>query len=126
MPPTIIECVPNFSEGRRAGVIEAIADAIRHTPDTKILNLSSDPDHNRTVITFVGDEKTVEAAAYAAIAKAAELIDLNQHKGEHPRLGATDVVPFVPLAGASLADCVAIAKRLGQRVGRDLNIPVYV
>lgn len=122
----LIECVPNFSEGRRAEVIQAIADSIRSVAGARVLNVSSDVDHNRTVITFAGDAAAVEAGAFAAIAKAAELIDLDQHRGEHPRLGATDVVPFIPIREATMDDCVAIAKRLGERVGRELNIPVYL
>jgi glutamate formiminotransferase/formiminotetrahydrofolate cyclodeaminase len=126
MPPAIIECVPNFSEGRQPEVIEAIANAIRNTPGTHILNVSSDADHNRTVITFVGDAAAVEAGAFAAIAAAADLIDLDQHRGEHPRLGATDVVPFIPIRNVTMEECVNIARRLGERVGRELNIPVYL
>ncbi|MBI3760630.1 MAG: glutamate formimidoyltransferase, partial [Chloroflexi bacterium] len=122
----LIECVPNFSEGRRPEVIEAIASAIRAAPGAQLLNVSSDHDHNRTVITMAGAPEGVEAAAFAAIAKAAELIDLDRHTGEHPRLGATDVVPFIPIRDATMADCVAIARRLGERVGRELNIPVYL
>jgi len=124
--PQLIECVPNFSEGRRAEVIEAIAKAIRDTPGTKILNVSSDADHNRTVITFVGDAAAAEAGAFAAIATAADLIDLDQHQGEHPRLGATDVVPFIPIREVTMEECINIARRLGERVGRELNIPVYL
>ncbi|MGH2521832.1 MAG: glutamate formimidoyltransferase [Anaerolineales bacterium] len=124
----LVECVPNFSEGRRPEVIEAIVAALERGGgnETQVLDVSSDPDHNRTVVTLVGSPAGVEAAAFAAIAKAAELIDLNFHKGEHPRMGATDVVPFIPIRGVSTADCIAIAKRLGERVGRELNIPVYL
>lgn len=121
----LIECIPNFSEGRRPEVIDQITAAIQ-AAGARVLDHHSDHDHNRTVITFVGDAVTVEAAAYAAIAKAAELIDLNHHHGEHPRIGATDVVPFVPLEGATIQDCIAIARRLGERVGNSLNIPVYL
>ena len=121
----LIECIPNFSEGRRPEVIDQITAAIQ-AAGGRVLDHHSDHDHNRTVITFVGDAATVEHAAYAAIAKAAELIDLNHHHGEHPRIGATDVVPFVPLEGATIQDCIAIARRLGERVGNSLNIPVYL
>jgi len=121
----LIECIPNFSEGRLPEVIEQITAAIQ-AAGGQVLDHHSDQDHNRTVITFVGDAATVEHAAYAAIAKAAELIDLNHHHGEHPRIGATDVVPFVPLEGATIQDCIAIARRLGERVGNSLNIPVYL
>lgn len=124
----LVECVPNFSEARRRDVVEAIVEAIEKGGgrEIRVLDVSSDVDHNRTVVTFVGSPAGVEAAMFAGIAKAAERIDLNQHRGEHPRLGATDVVPFVPLRGVTLAECVAIAKRVGERVGRELNIPVYL
>lgn len=121
----IIECVPNFSEGRRPEVIEQIVAAIRSVDGITLLDQSSDADHNRSVITFVGAAGAVEEAAYRSIAKAAELIDMEQHHGEHPRMGATDVVPFIPIAGASMEECVQIAQRVGQRVG-ELGIPVYL
>lgn len=122
----IIECVPNFSEARRPDVVQAIVAAIQATPGVTLLNVSSDSDHNRTVVTFVGDAAAVGAGAYNGIAKAAELIDLDQHTGEHPRIGATDVVPFIPIRNATMEDCVGIAKRLGERVGTTLGIPVYL
>jgi glutamate formiminotransferase/formiminotetrahydrofolate cyclodeaminase len=121
----IVECIPNFSEGRRPELIDAICGAMAR-PGVTILDRSSDADHNRTVITLVGDPSAIEQAAFAGIAKAAELIDLNVHRGEHPRIGATDVCPFVPIAGVTMDDCVAMARRLGERVGRELNIPVYL
>lgn len=123
---SLIECIPNFSEARRPQVVEAIVAAAAAVEGISILDCSSDLDHNRTVLTFAGTPAGVEAAAFCAIAKAAELIDLNTHTGEHPRIGATDVVPFVPLSGVTMADCVAIATRLGERVARELNIPVYL
>jgi len=126
VPDTLIECVPNFSEGRRPEVIAQIVAAISAVPGVTVLDTSSDADHNRTVVTFIGAPEPVEQAAYAAIAAAARLINLDEHRGEHPRIGATDVVPFVPLRGATMADCVAIARRLGERVGRELGIPVYL
>ena len=126
MDNPLIECVPNFSEARRQEVVEAIAAAIRSVPQVSLLDRHSDLDHNRTVLTFVGPPEPVEEAAFRAIAKAAELIDLNLHTGEHPRIGATDVVPFVPISGVDMQDCVAIAQRLGQRVGEQLEIPVYL
>jgi glutamate formiminotransferase/formiminotetrahydrofolate cyclodeaminase len=126
MPIPLIECVPNFSEARRPEVVEAIAKAISSVSGIRILDRHSDLDHNRTVITFVGSPQAVEEAAFLGIAQAAQLIDLNQHAGEHPRLGATDVVPFVPISGASMEDCIQIAQRLGQRVGDQLDIPVYL
>ncbi|HWS24353.1 MAG TPA: glutamate formimidoyltransferase [Anaerolineales bacterium] len=121
----IVECIPNFSEGRRLEVVEQIVDAAR-SAGVSILDISSDSDHNRSVLTFAGDASSVEEAAYCSIKKAAELIDLDQHSGEHPRIGATDVVPFVPISGITLEECVKIAERLGKRVSEDLNIPVYL
>ena len=124
--PQLIECIPNFSEARRPEVIDQIVAAIQSVSDVKLLDRSSDLDHNRTVLTFAGSPAGVEEAAFRAIKTASELIDLNQHTGAHPRIGATDVVPFVPLSGVTMDDCIAIAKRLGQRVGGELNIPVYL
>src|SRR5512140_1284507 len=124
--PKIVECVPNFSEGRRLEVVAQIRSAIAAIAGVTFLDQHSDPDHNRTVLTFVGEPEPVEQAAFAAIATAAELIDLNQHTGQHPRLGATDVVPFVPVSGVTLEECVAMAKRVGERVGNELKIPVYL
>ena len=122
----IVECVPNFSEGRRQEIIDQIAEAVATVPGTHVLDVQSDADHNRTVVTFVGERATVEEAAFRGIEKAAELIDMNLHRGEHPRLGATDVVPFVPIKNVAMEDCVALARRLGERVGRELEIPVYL
>jgi glutamate formiminotransferase/formiminotetrahydrofolate cyclodeaminase len=126
MAAKLVECVPNFSEGRRLDVVEKIVAAVRETSDVILLDYSSDADHNRSVLTFVGTPEGVEQAAYAAISRAAELIDMEQQEGEHPRIGATDVVPFIPISGVSMQDCVEIARRLGQRVGEELNIPVYL
>lgn len=125
MPTPLIESIPNFSEARRPEVVQALLAAIRSAGVT-ILDHHSDTDHNRTVITYIGEPKAVEEAAFRGIQKAAELIDLNQHTGTHPRIGATDVVPFVPISGVSMEDCVALARRLGERVGKELNIPVYL
>jgi len=122
----LIECIPNFSEARRPEVIDQIVAAIQSVSEVKLLDRSSDLDHNRTVLTFAGSPAGVEEAAFRAIKTASEVIDLNQHTGEHPRIGATDVCPFVPLSGVTMDDCIAIAKRLGERVGRELNIPVYL
>ncbi|HVO42641.1 MAG TPA: glutamate formimidoyltransferase [Aggregatilineales bacterium] len=122
----LVECIPNFSEGRRPEVIEAILAAITGASDVQLLDHSSDPDHNRTVITFIGASESVEASAFAAIKTAAGLIDLDVHRGEHPRMGATDVVPFVPIRDITMADCVAMAKRVGARAGSELHIPVYL
>jgi glutamate formiminotransferase/formiminotetrahydrofolate cyclodeaminase len=126
MPKQIVECIPNFSEARRPEVITSIIDEIQSVNEVSILDQHSDIDHNRTVVTFVGPPQEVEEAAYLAIAKAAELINLDQHNGEHPRIGATDVVPFVPISGVTMVECVEIARRLGKRVGETLNIPVYL
>ncbi len=123
---SLIECIPNFSEARRPEIIDRIAAAITSVEGARLLDRSSDLDHNRTVLTYAGSPEVVEEAAFRAIKTAAELIDLNKHTGEHPRIGATDVVPFVPISGATMEDCVAMAKRLGQRVGEELNIPVYL
>src|SRR5512139_2630585 len=122
----IVECVPNFSEGRRPQVVDAILAAITAVPGVTLLDHHSDADHNRTVVTFVGEPEPVERAAFAAIRRAAQLIDMGQHRGGHPRIGATDVVPFVPISGVTTEDCVAMARRLGARVGKELTIPVYL
>ncbi|GAB4465937.1 MAG: hypothetical protein Kow0070_28600 [Anaerolineales bacterium] len=125
MPP-LIECIPNFSEARRPEVIDQIVAAVQSVPEVKFLDRSSDLDHNRTVLTFAGPPLAVEEAAFRAIRAAAELIDLDQHTGEHPRIGAADVVPFVPLKDITMQECVEIARRVGQRVGEELGIPVYL
>lgn len=122
----LVECVPNFSNGRDPEVYNSIADAIRAVRGTSVLDVSADPDHNRTVITFVGAPEAVEEAAFRAIARAKELINLDEHHGEHPRIGATDVCPFVPIRGVSRDECVEMANRLGQRVGEELEIAVYL
>lgn len=122
----IVECVPNFSEGRRPEVVAEIVAAIASVEGVKLLDYSSDASHNRSVVTFVGTPEAVEEAAFAGIARACDLIDMEQHHGEHPRLGATDVVPFVPIAGVTMSECVQIARWLGKRVGEELQIPVYM
>lgn len=126
MANKLVECIPNFSEARRPEVVEQIISAIQNVAGITILDRHSDLDHNRTVVTYIGDPQAVEEAAFNAIAKAAELIDLEVHRGEHPRIGATDVVPFVPISDVTLAECVELARRLGKRVGSELNIPVYL
>ena len=120
----LIECVPNFSEGRKPDVIEEIAQAIRSTRGI-VLNRHIDADHHRSVITFVADPAIIVEAAVRAVAKAKELIDLRTHAGEHPRIGATDVLPFVPVSGVTLEDCVALAHEAGRRIWHELSIPVY-
>src|ERR1700693_2672138 len=122
----LVECVPNFSEGRRPEVINAIRDAIAAVDGVSVLDVSSDSSHNRSVITFVAPIETVVDAAFAGIKAAADRIDLSKHTGEHPRTGATDVVPFIPLEGSTMEDCIALARTLGERVGRELKIPVYL
>jgi glutamate formiminotransferase/formiminotetrahydrofolate cyclodeaminase len=122
----LVECVPNFSEGRRPEILAAIHESIREVAEVSLLDQHTDADHNRTVFTFVGPPQAVSEAAFAAIRKAAELIDLNQHEGEHPRIGATDVVPFIPISGVSMEDCVELARSLGRRVAKELQIPVYL
>ncbi len=122
----IIQCVPNVSEGRDSKVVEKIVDVVRQTPEVKLLDYSSDADHNRSVITFVGTEKGVEQASFALCQKAAELIDMTKHSGEHPRMGATDVIPFIPIKGITMDECVELALRVGEKIGSELKIPVYM
>jgi glutamate formiminotransferase/formiminotetrahydrofolate cyclodeaminase len=122
----LIECVPNFSEGRRPEVVAAIRDAIAGVAGAHVLDASSDASHNRSVITFVAPIDVVADAAFAGIREAHSHIDLTSHSGEHPRMGATDVVPFIPLEGATMEDCIALARQLGERVGRELGIPVFL
>ena len=122
----LVECVPNFSEGRRPEVVAAIRDAIAAVESVALLDVSSDPSHNRTVVTFVVAVEHAVDAAFAGIRAARDRIDLNSHSGEHPRMGATDVVPFVPLEGSTMEDCIVLAKQLGERVGKDLEIPVFL
>lgn len=122
----MIECIPNFSEGRRPEVVDAIAAAISAVPEATLLDQTLDADHNRSVITFAGPPEAVAEAAFQAVRRAAELIDMTQHSGQHPRVGATDVLPFVPLGGATLDQCVALARSVGQRIGDELGIPVYL
>ena len=123
---TIIECVPNFSEGRDPENVEAIVQALQNGPDVYILDREMDADHNRCVITLVGTRESIGEAALRGIAKAAELIDLNQQRGAHPRIGATDVVPFVPISGVTLEDCVRIAEWVAEQAWRRFKIPTYL
>jgi len=126
MPKALVECIPNFSEARRTQVVEQIVAVIQSVKDVQVLDQHSDLDHNRTVITMVGDPVAVEEAAFLSIKTAAQLINLDEHEGAHPRIGATDVVPFVPISGMTMEDCVRMAQRLGKRVGEELSIPVYL
>lgn len=121
----IVECVPNFSEGRKAEVVERLVAAVEEVEGALVLGTHVDPDHNRSVITFVAPPEVVVEAAVRVVGRAAELIDLSAHAGQHPRMGATDVLPFVPVRGVSVEECVALARRAGERVWRELGIPVY-
>jgi len=123
--PTI-ESIPNVSEGRRSDVIERLAHAIRNTAGVRLLDYSSDASHNRSVFTLAGDAAALEQATLALFAEATASIDLREHHGEHPRLGAVDVVPFVPIEGVTMADCVALAKRVGAAVADRFGIPIYL
>jgi glutamate formiminotransferase len=122
----IIECVPNISEGRRAEIVAAIAAAVRRVPGARLLDFSSDASHNRSVITMAGDAGPLKAAVLALFDAAVGLIDLRTHTGEHPRMGAVDVVPFVPIEGATMDDCVALAKDTAQSVAERFAMPVYL
>jgi glutamate formiminotransferase/formiminotetrahydrofolate cyclodeaminase len=122
---TLVECVPNFSEGRDRAKIEAIVEAMR-LPGVYLLDREMDPDHNRSVVTLAGDRDAIAEAAIRGVGRAAELIDLTRHRGEHPRLGATDVVPFIPIEGVTLDDCVAIARHVGEQIWQRFQIPVYL
>jgi glutamate formiminotransferase len=121
----LVECVPNFSEGRKPETVQQIAEAIGAVETTCVLDRHIDPDHNRSVITFVATPEHVVEAAFAAVRRASELIDMRRHQGVHPRLGATDVLPFVPISGVTIDDCVALAHEAGRVIARELSIPVY-
>jgi glutamate formiminotransferase len=121
----MLECVPNFSEGRDRGILQAIVEAIGTTPDVAVLGWEMDSDHNRSVVTFAGPAEAVVQGAVNGAGKAAELIDITQHAGEHPRIGAADVIPFVPLDGSTLADCVNAAHRAGARICARFGVPIY-
>src|SRR6202521_584209 len=121
----LIECVTNFSEGRDAAKVDALVDAMRSVPGVLVLDRESDADHNRSVVTIAGEPDAVAEAALRGVGKAAELIDLTKHSGAHPRMGATDVVPFIPVEGVSIEDCVALAKKVGREIWERYRIPVY-
>ena len=122
----LVECVPNFSEGRDSTKIKEITNAIESVSGTKILDVDMGADTNRTVVTFVGSPEIVSEAAFQGIKKASEIIDMRKHKGAHPRMGATDVCPFIPVSNISMDECVAIAKKTGEKVGKELNISIYL
>src|SRR2546428_13248333 len=122
----LIECVPNFSEGRRQEVINAIADAIKSTPGVTLVDVESNPDHNRSAISFVGEPGPIKQAALGGSGKAVGLLDLNKPKGGHPRMGSVDVVPFVPLSGATMDDCVTLSKEFGREFAERFHVPVFL
>jgi len=122
----IVECIPNFSEGCRTEVLDQIVESIKAVPGAVVLDRESDPNHNRSVVTFVASPDHVVEAAVAAAKTAAQLIDLTKHRGEHPRMGATDVIPFVPISGVTMEECVALARICGERMWSELEIPVYL
>ena len=124
--PRIIESVPNVSEGRRPDVVQAAVDTLGKVPGVRVLDVQSDKDHNRSVITLAGDEQSLPSALLRLFEVAVERIDVRSHRGEHPRLGAVDVVPFIPIEGATMAECVALARQLGQAVAERFQLPVYL
>src|SRR6204780_4720888 len=122
---TLVECVPNFSEGRDKSKVDAIVDAMK-IPGVYLLDRESDTDHNRSVITLVGEREAIQEAAIRGVGKASEMIDLNVHQGAHPRMGAADVVPFIPIDGVTIEDCVAMARHVGEQIWKRYQIPVYL
>ncbi len=122
----IVECVPNISEGRDRGVIDALADVVRGVDDVVLLDRHVDPDHHRTVFTIGGSPEAMLEAAYQLVCLAAQLIDLSEHRGVHPRVGAVDVIPFIPLQGVTMDDCITMAQQLGKRIGSELEMPVFL
>jgi glutamate formiminotransferase/glutamate formiminotransferase/formiminotetrahydrofolate cyclodeaminase len=126
MSDRIVECVPNFSEGRNADTLRALVDAVRAVSGVALLDQTMDADHHRAVLTFAGAPDAAAEAAFQAVKAASARIDLRRHQGEHPRIGATDVVPFVPLRGVTMRDCIELANTVGRRIGGELNIPVFL
>jgi len=126
MSDKLIECVPNFSEGQNKEIIKQITDEIERVEGARLLDVDPGYEMNRTVVTFVGTPEAVKEAAFHAIKKASELIDMSKHKGSHPRMGATDVCPFVPVSGITTEECIELSKEVGKRVGDELKIPVYL
>ncbi len=123
---SVIECVPNFSEGVENSLVQEIAGAVRAVPGVRVLNLSSDPAHNRSVLTFVGDAEGVRAGVLALFEAALPRIDLTRHRGEHPRMGAVDVVPLIPIRGVTLQECVVLSRKIAEEVATRFGIPVYL
>lgn len=124
-PSAVVQCIPNFSEGRRLEVIEAIAEAIAES-GVKLLSVAPNPEHNRTVVAFLGQPAAVAQAALRATEVAVRLIDLNQHRGGHPRMGAVDVIPFIPVSRCDMADCVTLAAKVGEAIGEAMSVPVFL
>ena len=122
----LIECVPNFSEGKNKDIIDSITSEISSVSDVKLLDVDPGKDTNRTVVTFVGEPESVIEAAFLAISKASELIDMSIHKGAHPRMGATDVCPLIPIKGVTVDQCVEYSHQLAQKVAKKLNIPIFM
>src|SRR6201985_668266 len=125
MPSTLVECVPNFSEGRNQAVVDEIVAAMK-MDGVYLLDREMDADHNRCVITLVGEREAIQEAAIRGVGKAVEVLDLNQHQGAHPRMGAADVVPFIPIEGVSIEDCVAMARHVGEEIWKRFKIPIYL
>jgi len=123
---TLVECVPNFSEGRDPAVLDALRAAVTSVPGVRLLDVQADGSHHRSVFTFVGAPDAASEAAFRAVRVARDRIDLRRHQGEHPRMGAADVVPFIPVGGCTMDDCIALARKLGERIGAELEIPVYL
>jgi len=122
----IIECVPNFSEGRDKEKIEKIVDSFRGKQGVKLLDYSNDENHNRLVVTVVGEREPLKEAVLTAVGKAVELIDLRKHEGQHPRMGAVDVIPFIPIRNASMDDCIALSKEVGEAIANLYEVPVFL
>ena len=125
MPATLVECVPNFSEGRDPAKVDALVNALLSVPGVSLLDREMDADHNRCVITIVGPRDAIGEAALRGVGKAAELIDLTKHQGAHPRMGAADVIPFIPIEGVTIQDCVELARQVGEQIWKRHQIPVY-
>ena len=122
----LMECIPNISEGRRLDLVEEFADIVRAVPGVTLIDYSSDASHNRSVFTFLGDPDQVMEAAFRFAKHAVEKIDLRVHEGEHPRMGAVDVIPFVPIRDMDMAECVTLSKKLGERIASELDLPVFL
>src|SRR5262249_10116039 len=122
----LLECVPNISEGRRTDVVEMLAAAVRSVPDVRLLDFSADASHNRSVFTMVGERDEIKRAVLDLAWAAVHTIDLRRHRGEHPRIGAVDVVPFIPIADVAMSDCVDLAREVGQAIAERLGVPIFL